>query len=172
MSEEEKMKLEEITEEATYFFNLNIEGNKLVMKIEEDKVYAPFTFEAGFTKDDFIDHHKVFRGCNDLEEIMEHVKKLHQKGKVDLKFLGVTRNREIFLKVADISLEDQVTKEFTLEQKMVENKDEALKKLYDIQKDDFDKMKKIKEYVEKELPAESPLRKQIIANLEKSLAKL
>ena len=174
MAEKEgPMKLVEGTSDTSYIFELkNNKNSSIDMKLEEDGVYAPFTYEAGFTKDDFIAHHKAFRGCVDLEEIMDHLTNLYGKEKIELYALGPDSQRELIFKIYDISKEDEKTETFNLTQKMVENKDEALKKLYEIQKNDFGKMKKIKEYLENHCANQDPIRKKVESLLSTAFAKI
>ena len=94
-----------------YHLEIYRNDDKIHFKIRENKVYPPFTFENDFTMNDFIDHHKAFRSCVDLDEVLQHFKNLYNNGKLNLYNLGEKDKRVIIANIWDIS-EEKDTKDF------------------------------------------------------------
>ena len=149
-----------------YHLEIYRNDDKIHFKIRENKVYPPFTFENDFTMNDFIEHHKAFRSCVDLDEVLQHFKNLYNNGKLNLYNLGEKEKRVIIANIWDIS-EEKDTKDFDLYQKMTEKKDIALSDLYNIQKKQVGILKSIKQMIKESLTDENPLKKAITDILEK-----
>ena len=134
-----------ITEDdgVEYKLEFNIDNDSIHFKIIENKVYSPFTFEAKFTMEDFINSHCAFKSCDDLEEIIKHLNNLYKYNKIKLSNCGSPEERGLNFEIYNIS-EEITTKDFTLKLLMTENKDEALDDLYNIQKKQLDLLKNIK----------------------------
>ena len=121
-------------DQTEYVFRIILEEEMIKFWLRENKIYAPFTFEASFTLQDMIDHHKVFRACDDLEEIHKHLLNLCDKGKVKLYACGPDSERNIIFQVNFIANENEDTNDFVVTLKMTEEKDRDLLELYKIQK--------------------------------------
>ena len=134
--------------DVEYILEYTIENDSILFKIIENKVYSPFTFEAEFTLQDFIDHHAAFKSCDNLDEVLRHLDNLYKDNKIILDNISQADERYLYFNIFDISEENR-TKEFILKQKMTEEKDKALEDLYNIQKKQIELFKKIKSLVGK-----------------------
>ena len=143
-----------------YHLEMYRNDDKIHFKIRENKVYPPFTFENDFTMDDFIEHHKAFKSCVDLDEVLQHLKNLYYNGKLSLFNLGQNDQRSLIANIWDIS-EEKETNDFILKRQMTEKKDIALSDLYNIQKKQVEILKEIKKMIEESLNDQNPLRKTI-----------
>ena len=171
--EEEPKKIMKIKDSShtEFILDMKIIDENIHFKIKEDKVYSPFTFEGDYNLEDFREKHKAFKSCKDLEEVLRHLYQLYDNKKVKLYILSSEKCRDLLFTVWDISKEDD-TKEFTLVQKMTEEKDKSLMDLYNIQKKQIEILKAVKDMVEKNLTEENPLTKNIKKILEKSQIKI
>ena len=148
------------SDDIEYILEFTIEDDHIHFKIVENKVYAPFTFESNFNMKDFRDRSSVFEACDTLDEVLYHLKNLYNQNKITLDNLGPKKERYLTFSVMDIS-EEVNTQYFTIYLEMTENKDKALEDLYNIQKDQIELFKKIKNLVEKNLAKEHPLKKSL-----------
>ena len=155
----EEMKLED-GDGIEYHLEMYRNDDKIHFKIRENKVYPPFTFENDFTMDDFIEHHKAFKSCVDLDEVLLHLKNLYDNGKLSLFNLGQADQRSLIANIWDIS-EEKETNDFILKRQMTEKKDIALSDLYNIQKKQVEILKEIKKMITEGLNDQNPLRKTI-----------
>ena len=172
-NQEEKMYLIESNEKVHFEFKIFLEDDKIRFWIKEDKIFAPYTFEESFTYDQFVEHHKIFKACENLKEIYEHFIQLYKKEKITLIDCGPTDERFLEVKVDYISLANDKTADFSIIMKMTENKEEDLLKLYKIQKDQIAALKKIKKLFEKEqLSKEVPFYKAIMEEIDKCESKV
>ena len=137
-------------DDVEYILEFKIEYDHIHFKIVENKVYAPFTFEASFTMKDFIDRSSAFKSCDKLEEVLYHLKNLYNKNKITLDNLGPKKERYLTFSLMDIS-EEISTDHFKIYLEMTENKDKALADLYEIQRDQIELFKNIKNLIEKNL---------------------
>ena len=144
--QEKKMNLKD-NDETQFIFRMYIKDNSIHFCLQENNLYVPFTFENSFTMDDFIERHKIFKACEDLEEVYKHLEKLYDKEKIFLYNMGDEEHRYLIIKVDFISEENEETQEFEVDLKMTEEKDRDLLELYNIQKQQIAKLKKIKELI-------------------------
>ena len=158
MNEEEIMKL--TSSEATYLFKFEKEGDKVHFAVKESEVYAPFTFEESFTLKEFIERHKGFKACDNVDEVIRHLKSLYKKKKIKIEKLGPSSDRYLFIWAWDISKEFESAL-FDLKQKMTDDKDKALLDLYNIQKEQMKLLKEIQSIAKNNLTKENPLNKEI-----------
>ena len=154
--ESQPMKILAKNEEIVYYFKFFKEGNGIHFILKESEVYAPFTFEGTFTLDEIIEHHKGFKSCDDINEVLEHLDALYKNKKISIENLGLKEERYLYLKAWDIS-EEFESEVFALKRKMTDNKDKALTDLYSIQKEQMKLLKKVQKY----LSEEHPLNKEI-----------
>jgi len=162
---EEEMKLED-GDGVEYHLEMYKNDDKIHFKIRENKVYPPFTFENDFSLEDFINHHKAFKSCVDLDEVLYHLKNLYNNGKLSLFNLGESDKRALIASIWDIS-EEKDTQDFVLERRMTEKKDIALSDLYNIQKNQVEILKTIKKMITESLNDQNPLKKNITEILAK-----
>ena len=141
------MKLKDSYEDVNYFVEFYKEGDHIHFKLKESDLYPIYTFESDYTMDDFIQQHKAFKSCDDLDEVLQHLYNLYDSKKIDLFSAGTKEEKYLSFKLWDISTEDE-SKLFKMTLVMTENKDEDLAILYDIQKKQIANLKKIKSLVE------------------------
>ena len=152
-------------------FSIDDESDSIHFKIIENNVYSPFTFEAKFALDDFINNHPTFSACDNLEEIIYHLNNLYKDNKIKLSNCASPKERILNFNVYNIS-EEVTTEDFSLKLIMTEKKDEALDDLYKIQKNQIELLKKIKSITEKDLVKQNPLYKGIIKLFEECNSKI
>ena len=166
--QEKKMYLIDDYDKVHYEFKMILEEDKIHFWIKEDKIFAPYTFEEYFTYDQFVEHHKIFKACDDLNEILGHLNKLYDKNRIKLMAIGTNHDRILVFNLSFISEPEEQTPNFVLELKMTENKDEDLLKLYKIQKDQIAALKNIKQLLkEEQLSKELPFYKAIMKEIDK-----
>ena len=155
----DRMKLIENYNQVEYLFQFKKEGEYIHFILQENNVYAPFTFEGRFTMKDFITNHIAFTSCDDLDELTSHLYKLYNNKKIKI-FPAAKNKLYLFLTVKNIS-EETDSEPFELIIKMTEDKDIALFDLYNIQKDQLKLIQKLKTSVDDNLSRENPLYKEI-----------
>ena len=127
----DKAKQIRLNEDTLFKFDCIVNEDKITLKLSEIDNLAPFIYIINLDLDGIREKHKVFRACDDLDEVKEHLDKLFQNKKI---LLSQDKEEEIELKIKVnyISYEDEF--QITLERKMTDNKDAILLKLYEIQK--------------------------------------
>ena len=160
-NEEKMILIDSDNDNTEYLFKMEIENSNLHFWLKENKVYAPFTFEQNFTMSEIIEKHKCFKSCDNLEEVYKHLKDLYKRNRVNLFTLGPPNQRAIIFKVDYISIQEVDTKDFSVKLRMTEDKDNDLLELYKIQKEQIEKLNKIKSIIDNELYKEYPLCKEI-----------
>ena len=126
----DKAKQIRLNEDTLFKFDCIVNEDKITLKLSEIDNLAPFIYIINLDLDGIREKHKVFRACDDLDEVKEHLDKLFQNKKI---LLSQDKEEEIELKIKVnyISYEDEF--QITLERKMTDNKDAMLLKLYEIQ---------------------------------------
>ena len=163
---EEKMILKDISNDTEYIFTIINEGSNLRFILTENDEKCPFIFENTFELDDFIEHHKAFRSCDDIEQIEHHFNVLYKKEKLTVYNIGSEQERQIEALIGNIS-EETKSKEFVLSRKL-KYTDEDVLEFYKIYKKDKVLKGKIKTKIEKGLEKENPLRKDILSLFEQN----
>ena len=135
-----------MVEELEYIFDFKLENDKIHIVIKENNKFVPYIYEGFFTLEDFINHHKAFSSCSNVEEILPHLFNLFYANKIVIRDIGYKDARYMLMHIYDISVE-VTTKLFRLERKMVENKDDALMELYHEQKRENKKLQEIKKLI-------------------------
>ena len=158
-------------EDKEFYFKLICEKDHIHFWLKEKNLYAPFTFQKSFTKEEIIRNHVIFKSCDDLEEIFDHLVELTEKGKMKLFDSGKSTLSIIFY-VDFISELNQKTKKFNVERVMTEEKEEALLKMYEIEKDHLALFRTIKKLINKNILKEHPFYKEINQVLEECEFKL
>ena len=164
--QEKKMYLIDECDEIHFEFRMILEEDKIHFWLKEDKVFTPFTFEKFFTYEQFVEHHKIFKACDNLKEIHKHLINLYNAKRIKLMAVGGSNERMIIFNVAFISNQEEKTQDFTLELNMTENKDDDLLRLYNIQKDQIAALRKVlkllqDEQMSKELPFYKAIKDEI-----------
>ena len=144
-SSDYKDQIIELKNKDTVFkFESNVEGEYLSIKLSEVDAVAPYFYIVYLTLDKMKEIHKMFRSCDDLEEVKIHIDKLFEEHKIKLE---QQKPEEIILnfKAFFISKEDDF--QIFAERKIVDNKNSMLLKLYEIQKNKIKMLKEIEEFI-------------------------
>ena len=140
--EKERINLDDDT---IYRFSCTIEdNNKLRLKLSEIGAFAPYIYESLLTLEEIQKNYKMFRSCNDLEEVKTHINRLFQDKQIKL-----VKEKEglISFKIKVFNISEIKEIEIEAKRMMTPKKDEALLKLYKIQKDQIKLLKEIENYV-------------------------
>ena len=163
-----EMHLIDLDDDIQYILKMFLEEDKIHFWLKEDKIFTPFTFEQFFTYEQFVEHHKIFKACDNLKEIHKHLINLYNAKRIKLMAVGGSNERMIIFNVAFISKQEESTNDFTLELKMTENKDDDLLKLYKIQKDQIAALRNVFKLIkDAEMSKELPFYKAIKDEIQK-----
>ena len=131
-----------VFEKLEYLIKFILEKDKIHIIIKENNEFVPYTYEGFFSLEDFIEHHKVFSSCANIEEILQHLNNLYEIKKIFIGDIALDDHRYMYFKVMNIVKEED-TDHFDLKRKMVEDKDQAMIDLYQEQKNQIGKIKAI-----------------------------
>ena len=79
-----KDKLIVLDEDTLFKFDCFVEDDYLILKLTEVDALAPFIYITQLTLDDIIKIHKIFRACDDLNEVEKHIIKLYKENRIKL----------------------------------------------------------------------------------------
>ena len=153
MTEQRIIRIEEVPKEHRKFlgddkifmFECEIVDDTLRLSLKEINCYSPYYYEAFFTLTSLCEKNNVFKACKSLEEVKSHILKLFNGAGV-LKSVDDDEKILLMLKMYNISV--VIQESFELERKTIEDKDEALMKLFNIQKNNINLFQKIIEKCE------------------------
>ena len=135
-----------LNSQTLFQFSTDIEDDKLVLKLNEIGAFSPFIYLKKLTLDDFIQNHKMFRSCGNLQEVQNHIAILFANNKIKL-----TQNKDeedaIILNIKTRNISEDVQIKIEGERKMTTQKDESLMKLYKIQKNEIKILKEIENFI-------------------------
>jgi hypothetical protein len=135
-----------LNSQTLFQFSTDIENDKLVLKLNEIGAFSPFIYLKKLTLDDFIKNHKMFRSCENLQEVQNHFAILFANNKIKL-----TQNKDeenaIILNIKTRNISEDVQIKIEGERKMTTRKDESLMKLYKIQKNEIKILKEIENFI-------------------------
>ena len=142
MTEQRIIRIEEVPKEHRKFlgddkifmFECEIVDDTLRLGLKEINCFSPYYYEAFFTLDSLYEKNNVFKACKSLEEVKSHILKLFNGAGV-LKSVDDDEKILLMLKMYNISV--VIQESFELERKTIEDKDEALMKLFNIQKNNI-----------------------------------
>ena len=141
-----KEKIIKLDDDTIFQFDCLIDDDEqyLSFKLSEIDAVAPYIYIKNIKLDEIKRVHKMFRACDDLTEVKNHIDYLFKNNKIKL---SQKKNDEIIfeIKAFYISYEDEF--KIVAERRMVNNKDAMLLKLYDIQKKKIKMLKEIENYV-------------------------
>ena len=128
-----KNKQIELKGKAIYQFDCIVEDNHLSLILSEIDVLAPFVYQKDITLEELIKINKIFKACDDLNEVKHHIENLFEKKMIELSQNDEEKDKITFkIKTNFISLEEKF--EITAERVMTEYKVPMLMKLYNIEK--------------------------------------
>ena len=162
----EKMILKDEYNNIEYIFTIIKEGTYLHFIVTENDEKCPFIYENTFDLEDFIQHHKAFKSCDDISQIEQHFYNLYQIKKLSIYEIGSNNEKQIEATIYFLS-EETKTKEFNLYRKFKYNDNDVLE-FYNKYKKDKQFKEKIKNKIEKNLKIDNPLRKDIFELIEES----
>ena len=127
----DKKNLIELDKNTIFEFNSEVKGDYLTITLSEVDALAPFVYTVDLTLKDIIEVDIMFKSCDSLKIVKEHIDRLFQDGKVKIK---QTEDDEITLLFQGLYI--SYVREFKIvtERKMTENKDNMLMKLYSLDK--------------------------------------
>ena len=144
-SDVDKKKQIELDDTDTLFqFDCDVDDDNLILKLSEIDALAPFIYIKKITLDELIKVHKVFRACDNLNEVKGHIDKLFESNRIKL---SQKKREEIIFnfKIFYLSYEDKF--QIIAKREMTDNKDPMLLKLYDIQKKKLKILKEFEKYI-------------------------
>ena len=142
--EEEIIKLDNDT---IFRFSCTIHDKNLKLKLSEIGSFSPYIYEKLITLDEIQEQYKMFRSCDTLEEVKRHIDNLFRDKKIRLiKDKEDNEDNSIIfhLNVYHISVPKVI--EIRAKRIMTTQKDEALLRLYHIEKDQIKLLKEINKY--------------------------
>ena len=135
--ENERIKLDDDT---IYRFSCTVSRGYLTLKLAEIGAFAPYIYERVLTLEEIQKNYKMFRSCDDLEKVQYHIEKLFNDKRIKLK-----KEKEDYIKfilnVDMISINLDI--EIEAKRIMTTKKDDALLKLYEIEKKQLKLLKEI-----------------------------
>ena len=104
-SDVDKKKQIKLDDDTLFKFDCDVEDDYLILKLSEIDALAPFIYIKKITLDELIEVHKVFKSCNNLNEVKEHIDKLFEMKKIKL---SQNKREEIIFnfKIFYLSFED------------------------------------------------------------------
>ena len=135
-----------LNSQTLFQFSTDIENDKLVLKLNEIGAFSPFIYLKKLTLDDFIKNHKMFRSCENLQEVQNHIAILFANNKIKLTQSKDEENA-IILNIKARNISEDVQIKIEGERKMTTRKDESLMKLYKIQKNEIKILKEIENFI-------------------------
>ena len=141
----EEKKLIQLDDDTTFEFKCKVEENNLKLILSEVSALAPFIYETKLTMDAIIKVNDIFKACDNLGKVKEHIDNLFNAKRIKL---SSSKNKEIIyceFRAFNISGEEQF--KIPTERKMTNEKEQMLLKLYSIQKEKFKILKRIEKYL-------------------------
>ena len=137
----------QLDEQTLFQFSCYTKNEKICLKLREIGALAPFIYIKKITLEGFKDIHPMFRSCDDLKTVEKHINKLFHDKKIELK-PPKEKNDSINFIIKAGNISEEVTIQIPGERMITSEKDEALMKLYEIQKDQIKLLKEIENYIE------------------------
>ena len=133
----ERIKLDDDT---IYRFSCTVNRGYLILTLAEIGAFAPYIYEKVLTLKEIQKNYKMFRSCENLEKVKYHILKLFENKKIRLK-----KEKENYIKfILNVyMISDNLDIEIEAERKMTTIKDDALLKLYEIEKRQLKLLKEI-----------------------------
>ena len=133
-----------LNEDTLFEFDCFVEDDHLTLELSEIDALAPFIYIKDITMPEIIKAHKMFKACDDLDEVCKHIQNLFKDRKI---ILVQNKDDEIILKIKAWHISDEVPFDIIAKREMTENKEGMLLKLYDIQKKQLELLKELENFV-------------------------
>ena len=130
-----------LNDQTLFQFTTYIENDKLVFKLAEIGVFAPYIYLKKLSLKDFHDIHNMFKSCDDLETVQKHILNLFKNNKI--KLTQEKNDDSITFNINGKNISKEVKIEIKGERKMATEKNDVLLKLYHIQKNEIKILKEI-----------------------------
>ena len=158
-SEVEEDKKIELNDNTIYQFDCIVNDNYISLILTEIDLLAPFVYQRDITLKELIEINKIFRACDDLNEVKNHFENLFKKKMIKLS-QDENQKDKITFKIEANNISRVEKFEIVAERVMTEYKGPYLMKLYNIEKAQEKYIKGIESILEKY--KNSPLSKKII----------
>ena len=137
---EERIKLDNDT---IFRFSCSVEDENLKLKLSEIGSFAPYIYEKLISLDEMKQQYKMFRSCENLKEVKRHIDNLFRDKKIEL-----TKDKEdtITFNLTVYSISEVKKIQIEANRIMTTKKDDALIRLYHIEKDQIKLLKEIDKY--------------------------
>ena len=137
---EERIKLDNDT---VFRFSCSVEDENLKLKLSEIGSFAPYIYEKLISLDEMKRQYKMFKSCDTLKEVKRHIDNLFRDKKIEL-----TKDKEetITFHLTVYSISEVKKIQIEANRIMTTKKDEALLRLYHIEKDQIKLLKEIDKY--------------------------
>ena len=152
--EEKRIKLDTDT---IFRFSCLVHNDHLVLILNEIGALSPYIYKTLLTLEEIQEKYKMFRSCDDLDEVQNHISKLFSKGKIKLR----KGEDSIIFDITVFTISDEVDIQFEADRIMTTKKDDILLQLYKIEKDQNKVLKDIEEYLKNLGPDGNNLIKKI-----------
>ena len=140
---EERISLDENTH---FRFSCNVENEKVILLLEPIGEYAPFIYEKKLLWKDIKKIHPIFESClGDLNEVKNHFDTLFKNKNIKLK---KEDDETIALEMIVGFISGDVKLSIKISRILTKYEDEALMKLYNIEKNEIKLLKEIEKWVE------------------------
>ena len=137
---EERIKLDNDT---IFRFSCSVEDENLKLKLSEIGSFAPYIYEKLISLDEMKQQYKMFRSCENLKEVKRHIDNLFRDKKIEL-----TKDKEdtIAFNLTVYSISEVKKIQIEANRIMTTKKDDALLRLYHIEKDQIKLLKEIDKF--------------------------
>ena len=137
---EERIKLDNDT---IFRFSCSVEDENLKLKLSEIGSFAPYIYEKLISIDEMKQQYKMFRSCENLKEVKRHIDNLFRDKKIEL-----TKDKEdtITFNLTVYSISEVKKIQIEANRIMTTKKDDALLRLYHIEKDQIKLLKEIDKF--------------------------
>ena len=137
---EERIKLDNDT---IFRFSCSVEDENLKLKLSEIGSFAPYIYEKLISLDEMKQQYKMFRSCENLKEVKRHIDNLFRDKKIEL-----TKDKEdtITFNLTVYSISEVKKIQIEANRIMTTKKDDALLRLYHIEKDQIKLLKEIDKF--------------------------
>ena len=135
ISEVPKESIISLNEDTIFRFSCEVKNNLLIIQLSEIGALCPFIYRVSLTLENMIKIHPVFKACDDIQEVKDHINRLF-----DNKNIWLTKNDKdkegiiLYVRIFNIC----GPQEIKIEPKklMTTDKDKILEELYVMQKKD------------------------------------
>ena len=135
-----------LDDDTIYRFSFSINHESLKLELNEIGAFAPYIYRRNLTLDEITTNYPMFRSCANLEAVEKHIRQLFKDNKIKLR---KDREDSIILELTVYMISEIKKIEIEVYRIMTTKKDEALIKLYQIQKDEIKLLKEIDNLLKK-----------------------